>query len=89
MLESILILIVAMAFVLFLVATFEKSFVYMLLSVVMWLVIMASSLGVEVPGVTDAYVSYPLSAISLLFVMSGVVLSIVYLMQLRRYDSMP
>ena len=89
MLESILMVIIAMAFILYIIAVYEQSFVFMLLSVVIWLIIMGGSLGVEVPFIDTAYTDYSLSAISMLFVFSGIVFSIVYVMEWRRKYNMP
>ena len=58
MLESVFIFMSAIAFLLFIFGIEKDSIIYSFMSLMLWIVVMASSLYIEVPTVTDAYVEY-------------------------------
>jgi len=53
MLESIFIIVVAMGFISFILAVYEESVVFTAVSMLMWIIVMAGFLAIEVP--TDTY----------------------------------
>ena len=73
MIESLLILVICMAFITFIVAIAEESLVYTMISVILWLFIMINSLYVEIPGTGgETYHELGLSILSLIFIFSGI-----------------
>jgi len=72
MLESVFILLVAIAFVLFLLCIENQSKVYGMISLILWVIILVQSLWIEVPNDTD-YADYTLSAISLIFIFANLI----------------
>ena len=67
MLESIFIVIVMMAFILFVLAVFDENVIFAATSFLLWMIIFAQSFYIEVPCDTY-YTEYGLNAISLAFI---------------------
>jgi len=83
MLESVFILIVAIAFILFLLCIEHSSRVYGMISLVLWLIILVQSFWIEVPNDTQ-YSDYTLSAVSLIFVFANLIYIIALQFDWRR-----
>lgn len=78
MLESVFIVLLAIAFVLFILGIEAESKIYCMISLVLWVIIFAQSLWITVPTDTT-YSELSLSAISLIFVFSN----LIYLLALQ------
>ena len=72
MLESVFIFMAAIAFLLFIFGVEAESVIYSFMSLMLWIVVMISSLYVEVPTVADAYVEYGFSAFCLAFIFANI-----------------
>ena len=86
MIESLFIILIAMAFVMFILQNSTDNQIYGIMSIVLWLLVMGQSIYIQVPGVTDTYSEVMLSALPLAFIFSGVVLMIVRYMENRELD---
>jgi len=83
MLESVFIVMLAIAFVLFILAVENRSQIYCMMSLILWLIILAQSLWIEVPRDTE-YTEYVLSAASLMFIFANLVLVFVFQFDWRK-----
>jgi len=72
MLESLFITIIAIAFVLFILGIENSSKVYLFMSMILWIIIFAQSLYIEVPSDTS-YTEYGLNAVSLIFIFANLI----------------
>lgn len=88
MLESIFIIIMLMGFVLFLIAVLEKNLVFSLTSLLMWIIVLASHMYIEVPGDTY-YAEYALFGVSLAFIIINVLWIILMYMDQDRMSWLP
>ena len=104
MLDSVFITVLVIAVILQIITVYEKSLVFAMLSLIFWISLMASALGIEVPYVignnnvtggvnittgSHVYAEPGMSALCLAFIMVNVILIIVYFMEFRRQDQMP
>ena len=76
MLESIFILTIAMAFVLFVLSILDENLMFSSTSLLMWIIVMAGQLYIEVPGDTT-YSEIPFFSISLGFILILIIWTIV------------
>jgi len=67
MLESIFIIIVAMGFIAFILAVYEESIIFTAVSMLMWIIVMAGFLAIEVPSDTY-YQEWSMFGVSLGFI---------------------
>ena len=72
MIESLFITILAMAFILFIIGIELESIVFSATSLLLWIIILAQSFYIEVPGDTF-YTDYTLNATALAFIFINVV----------------
>lgn len=77
MIESVFIILLAIAFLLFLLGIERKSIIYSGISLILWILIMIQSLYIQVPGDTD-YSEMGLNAFALIFIMVNII-HIIYL----------
>jgi len=89
MLESVFVIIMAMGFVLFILGISEKSIVYSATSLLMWIVVMAGQMYIEVPTDTDTYTEAGIFAVALAFIFINVIWIILRYMENQFEDSMP
>lgn len=88
MLESVFIIIMAMGFVLFVLAVYEESIVFSATSMLMWVIVMAGHIAIEVP--TDTFYYEPgMLAVSLAFIFLNVILTIKNYMDFARKRVIP
>lgn len=88
MIESVFLLIMIMGFILTLVSVEKKSLIYSILSIVIWLLVMAQSHYIYVPCDT-AYSELGVNAISLAFIFFGVIWTIVCYMDIKGDRRLP
>lgn len=74
MLESMIIMIIAMGFILFLLAVEKESIVYTGLGLIFWTIVLAGSWYIEVPSVTSHYVESGMSIIGFAFLIIHIIL---------------
>lgn len=86
MLESIFILIVAMAFILFILGILEENIVFTATSLLMWIVTLAGQVYIEVPGVSSTYSEIAFFGISIAFIAINVIWMIVILTDFSYWD---
>ena len=79
MLESLFIMLIAIAFITFLLGIDSESYPMCIISAVVWLIVFASAHYVQVPGDTS-YSELTINALSLAFVFIDVILAILYYM---------
>jgi len=72
MLESVFIILVAIAFILFILGVEEESKMYCIMSGVLWLIVFVQSLWIEVPS-DEVYTEYTLNVISLIFIFANII----------------
>ena len=104
MLDSIFALLFVVAFVLQLISVYEKSIIFCIVSLVMWLTLMVNSLYIEVPYhvsyenvtgsiVTDTgahvYNEFGVSALCLGFVFINLVLLIIFFLDWKESNALP
>lgn len=77
-----------MGFVLFLIAVLEKNLVFSLTSLLMWIIVLASHMYIEVPGDTY-YAEYALFGVSLAFIIINVLWIILMYMDQDRMSWLP
>ncbi len=77
MLESIFIITIAMAFVLFVLSIVDENIIFSGTSLLMWIIVMAGQLYIVVPGESTTYSEIPFFAVSLGFMLILVVWTIV------------
>ena len=88
MLDSIFVLIFVVAFVTTILGYQEKSIVYSILSLMIWIVIMVQSLWItDIAG--NVYNEYGLSAICLAFIFINIILLIVYFVDWKHEVNIP
>jgi len=85
MIESLFILLVILAFMLMVLAVAQESKIYAMMSVVVWIIVFAQSLWIEVPGCDDGYTEYGFSALSTMFIFAMIVYALVLQFDWRRY----
>ena len=73
LLESVIIIMMAMGFVLFILGIMEESIVFAATSMLMWIVVLAGYLYIEVPTETDTYSEYALFAVAFAFIIINVI----------------
>ena len=73
MLESVFIFMAAIAFLLFILGIELDSVIYSFLSMMLWVIVMASSLYIEVPSVDEVYSEMGLSAFCLAFIVANII----------------
>jgi len=83
MLESVFIMIMAMGFVAFILAVYEESLIFTGVSTLMWIIVMAGFLAIEVPRDTY-YQEWGLFAVALGFILINIVWSIKLFMDYKR-----
>jgi len=88
MLESIFILMVAIAFILFVLGIAEKSVTYSALSLLLWIVVMLNALYIEVPTDTS-YSELGFSAFCLAFIFTNIIWIIIMYLEFRSEKDMP
>ena len=76
MLESIFVTLLAISFVTFVLAVEKWSIIYSSVSLILWLIIMASSFYVQVPGDTN-YSDATINAICLAFIFINIILMVI------------
>jgi len=86
MLESVFIMIMAMGFVAFILAVYEESIIFSGVSILMWLIILAGFLAIEVPSDTY-YQEWALFGVSLGFILINIVWSIKLYMDFKRQSA--
>lgn len=84
MLESIFIFMAAIGFVLFILGIYEKSAIYSFMSLIVWLIVMANALYVQVPTDTTTYTEYGFSAFCMAFVFANIVWMLSLYMEFRK-----
>jgi hypothetical protein len=89
MLESIFIILIIMAFIVFILAIDSESYPLCILSSIIWLIVGLQCLYVEVPNASDPYQEFGLAALSLAFVFAGIVLAVIYYMNFRIGEGPP
>ena len=89
MIESVLIIMICMGFVLFLLGITEKSIVFSATSLMTWIVVMAGQQYIQVPNDTNTYTEFALFAVALGFVFINVIWIIVRYMENQFEESMP
>lgn len=88
MLDSIFILIFIVAFVTTILAYENKSIIYSMLSLILWLIIMAQSLWItDIAG--NNYTEYGVSAVCLAFIFVNIIMLIIYFMDWKQQVEMP
>jgi len=75
MILDIYLILIAMAFILFIIGVEKWTIIYTGTSFLLWLIIFAASFYIEVPGI-DNYVDYTINAVSLAFILINVVIMI-------------
>jgi len=83
MLESVFIFMGAIAFVLFVLGIGEQSKVYCAMSTILWIIVMANALYIEVPADTS-YTEWGFSAFCLAFIFANLVYLIAMQFDWRR-----
>lgn len=89
MLESVFIIIMAMGFVLFILGISEKSIVYTATSLLMWIVVLAGHLYIEVPTDSTTYTEGAVFAVALGFIFIDVIWLIICAFDFRDEVGMP
>ena len=89
MLESVFVMIMAMGFVLFILGISEKSIVYSATSLLMWVIILAGQLYIEVPTDTETYTEGATFALALAFIFINTIWIIICYMQNQFENSRP
>jgi len=79
MIESIFLILIGMAFILFILGIELTSTIYSGTSLILWVLIMAQSLYIHVPGDT-AYQEYGLNAFALVFIFINIIWIIIMYM---------
>jgi len=75
MIESVFIMLLAMAFITFILGVEKWAIIYVGTSLLMWIVITVASFYIQVPGDTT-YIEYTLNAVSMAFIFINVLLMI-------------
>ena len=88
MLESIFIMLMAMAFITFLLGIDDESFPMCLISAVLWLIVFASAHYIQVPMDTD-YAEMSINAISIAFIFINIILAVVFYFEYSFKQNMP
>lgn len=88
MLESIFVIIMAMGFILFLIAVMDKNIIFSLTSLLMWIIVLATHMYIEVPNDTY-YAEYALFAVSLAFIIINALWIIIMYMDQERMGWLP
>ena len=82
MIESVFIISMAMGFILFILAIEQKSVVYSLTSLLMWIFTWAGSVYIRSPGTTESFSEIGVTGICLAFIIINVMWSILLYMDL-------
>ena len=88
MLESIFIIILLMGFVLFLIGVTEENIVFSITSILMWIIVMAAHLYIEVPADTS-YEENALLPISLGFIFINIIWIVVLYFKNKEENRFP
>jgi len=88
MLESVFIIVIAMGFVSFILAVYEESVVFTGVSMLMWIIILAGFLAIEVPNDTY-YREWAMFGVALGFIFINIAWLIKLYLDYRREMSMP
>ena len=88
MLESIFIIIMLMGFVLFLISVMEKNIIFCLTSLLMWIIVLATHMYIEVPGDTY-YAEYALFGVAFAFIVINIIWAILIYMDQERMGWLP
>ena len=88
MLESVFIIIMLMGFVLFLLAVIEENLIFCLTSLLMWIIVLATHMYIEVP-LDTYYAEYALFPLSLAFILINVIFAIFMFMRERQTGFLP
>jgi hypothetical protein len=87
MIESIFMMLLAIAFILWILGIEMESIVYSGTSLILWLVIMAQSFYIQVPGIAD-YSDVALRAFVLVFIFTAIINIIIIFFDLNLRESM-
>lgn len=88
MLESVFIMMVSIAFILFILGVFERSVTFSFLSLLLWVIVMINSLFIEVPSDTS-YSEAGFSAFCLAFIFANIIWLILQFLEFRFEKDMP
>ena len=88
MLDSLFILIFIVAFVTTVLAYENKSIIYSMLSIILWVIIMAQSLWIT-DVARNSYTEYGVSAVCIAFIFVNIIMLIVYFMDWKHQVEMP
>jgi len=86
MIESVFIISMAMGFILFILAIEQKSVVYSLTSLLMWIFTWAGSVYIRSPGTTEAFNEFGMTGICLAFIIINIMWSILIYMDLQYWN---
>lgn len=90
MLESVFIMMMAMGFVLFILAIFEESIVFSATSLLMWIMVLAGVVYIEVPGAGDStYSETGLVGIALAFIFINIIWLIIQYLNFQKRGNIP
>ena len=89
MLESVFVIIMAMGFVLFILGIAEKSIVYSGTSILMWVILLAAYLYVEVPTDDSTYTEPAVFALAIAFIFINAIWMIILYMKNQFEESVP
>lgn len=85
MIDNVFIAILFIAFILMILAVEKKSVIYSSLSFLMWIIIFASSLYIQVPGI-DEYSDFTINIVCIGFIIVNVVWIVYLVMEFRTTD---
>jgi len=88
MLDSIFIIIILMAFVLFLLGIIEENIIFSGSSILMWIIVMAGHLYIEVPGDTS-YTENALLPVSIGFIFINIIWILILFFDLKERRKLP
>ena len=89
MLESILVIMIAMGFVMFILGVTEKSIVFSATSMLMWIVVLAGQQYIEVPNDASTYTETAVFAVALGLIIINVVWIIIRYFENQFEHNMP
>jgi len=88
MLESIFIIMIAMAFVLFILGIYDKSIIFSFMSLMLWMIVMINAHYIEVPS-DESYNELGFSAFCMAFIIGNIIWIIVQYFERQFENRMP
>lgn len=89
MLESIFIMMMSMGFVLFILAVYDESIIFAATSLLMWIMTLAGSVYIQVPGSGDSYNEMGIVGIALAFIFMNILWLVIQFLNYQKVNRLP